>query len=219
MHSAPSDEAEKPSPDLPIKRPEIITSLSGYTPPFDPVPIVERMLASVPPEYLVGLKEVVLTNSSGLSRKLRRAVTKSRKRKVKIVEARDLYHQQWHGQQAWIEIFVDNTLKECEKNWWSRLSFLREAELADVLFHEIGHHIHFTTRPEYREREDVADVWKVRLRKNYFRERRPVLQALFYPVRPIIRVLLKAIKKSMVQRGRISRAEFDEDFRRGSTRN
>jgi hypothetical protein len=198
------------SPSLPV----VIASFSGYTPPFDPVPIIERMLASVSPQHLIGLKSVVLTNSSGLPRKLRRAVTKLRKRKVRIVEARGLYHQEWHGQQAWIEIFVDNTLKLCERRWWTRLGFLREAEFADVLFHEIGHHIHYTTRPEYREKEDVADVWKVRLNNNYLRGHAKLLRAVFYPVRPLIEILRKGLGKRMLQKGAISRAEFEEDFKR-----
>lgn len=151
--------------------PRVIADFSGYTPPFDPVPIIERMLASVPTKYLVGLKEVVLTNASDLTRKRRRAVTKSRKRKVRIVEARGLYHQAWQGKQAWIEIFVDNSLRGWEQGFWLKIPVIREGRLSEVLFHEIGHHIHFTACPEHREKEDVADVWKVRLEHNYSRRR------------------------------------------------
>jgi hypothetical protein len=196
------------------KRPTVVTNFSGYVPPFDVAPIVERMLASVPPKYLIGLKEVVLTNSSGLSRKRRRSVTKSRKHKVKIVEARGLYHQAWHDNLAWIEILVDNTLKYWEKGWWLKLSFLRESALGDVLFHEIGHHIHFTTRPEYREKEDVADTWKVRLERIYLRGRHPVMHAIGYLLRPLTTVLRRALSKPMVKRGAMSRAEFDEAFKK-----
>ncbi|HEV2326045.1 MAG TPA: hypothetical protein VGS10_19055 [Terracidiphilus sp.] len=88
--------------------PTVTASFSGYDPPFDVVPIVRRMLDSVPDKYLVGLGEVVLTNASGLPRKLRRSVTKTRGRKARIVDARGLYHQEWQGRQARIEIFVDS---------------------------------------------------------------------------------------------------------------
>jgi hypothetical protein len=213
MNTTPIDRDREAELDSVPRRPEIVASFSGYTPPFDAVPIVERMLASVPPKYLIGLKKVVLTNSSGLPRRLRRAVTKARKRKVRIVEARGLYHPEWHGNLAWIEIFVDNTLKRWEKGWWLKFNFWREAKIADVLFHEIGHHIHFTRRPEHREKEDVADIWLVKLRKNYLRGRRPVLRAIFFPLRPLIRFLRKAIGGRMLKRGAISRAEFDEDFK------
>ena len=46
----------------------ITASYSDYTPPFAVEPIVQRMLDSVPEKYLIGLSEVVLTNTLGLSR-------------------------------------------------------------------------------------------------------------------------------------------------------
>jgi len=213
MEVAPKDRVEETGLEPAGKRPEVVTSFSGYTPPFDPVPIFERMLASVPPKYLIGLQRVVLTNSTGLPRKVRRAVTKSRGRKVRIVEARGLYHPAWYGNQAWIEIFVDSTLRSCEKHWWTKLGFLREAEIADVLFHEIGHHIHFTARPEYREKEDVADIWKVRLNNNYLHGTHRLLRAIFSPSRPLIEICRRALFKRMLMQRAISRAEFDEEFK------
>jgi hypothetical protein len=38
---------------------------------------------------------------------------------------------------------------------------------SDVLYHEIGHHIHATRRPEHREKEDVAEKWKARLESKF----------------------------------------------------
>ena len=204
-------------------QPEVITNFSGYAPPFEPVPMVKRMLASVPSKYLIGLKQVVLTNSSGLPRKRRRAVTRSRNRKVKIVEARGLYHQAWQGEEAWVEIFLDNVLERFENHWAGKLGFMREAEISDVLFHEIGHHIHFSVRPEHREKEDVADVWKVRLGKIYLRQRRPLLNMVQNLLRPIIgpmvRRLLHRVAKTMLAKGAISQAEFDEEFKKHSPGN
>ena len=142
--------------------PVVSTSFSDYEPRFDPVPIVRRMLDSVP-EDPIGLDEVVLTNASGLARKRRRSATTSRGRKVKVIDAGGLYHPAFNGRHAWIEIFVDNAVRGFERGWWLRIPLVREGRLGDVLFHEIGHHIHFTCRPEYRETEDVADAWKVRL--------------------------------------------------------
>lgn len=72
--------------------PRVTTRFWAYSPPFDVASIVERMLGSVPPRYLLGLKEIVLTNKAGLSRSHRRSVTKSRGRKVKIMQTRGLYH-------------------------------------------------------------------------------------------------------------------------------
>jgi hypothetical protein len=198
---------------VPAQCPKVITNFSGYTPPFEVAPTIERMLASVPPKYLVALSEVVLTNSSGLPRKLRRSVTKSRKRKVKIAEARGLYHPAWNGNRAWIEIFIDNTLRNWEKGWWLSLRSYREILLGDVLFHEIGHHIHATAQPEFREKEDVADSWKVKLKRQYNRAQHPWQRALLYPFRPLLIALSKAASRYQFKRGWISRAEFEEDIK------
>jgi hypothetical protein len=48
--------------------------------------------------------------------------------------------------------------------------FGRTACFANVLFHEIGHHVHATVRPEFREKEDVADDWGKKFMANYFRK-------------------------------------------------
>ena len=183
----------------PSKLPSFVASFSWYTPPFDPVPTVERMLASVPPKYLVGLKEVVLTNSSGMPRKLRRSVTKARKRKVRIVEAAGLYHAAWHGNRAWIEIFIDNKLRGVERSWWLEIAYLRETVLAGVLFHEIGHHIHATTHPEYRDKEDVADTWKLKLNRQYFRSQHPWVRICAYPFRPLLRPIVRFLRAKLAR--------------------
>jgi hypothetical protein len=166
MTDAPESVSE-PS-KLAATRPRVVASFSDYSPPFDVSSLVERMLGFVPPRYLLGLREVVLTNKIGLSRARRRSVTKSRGKKVKILQARGLYNPAWKGEQAWIEIFVDSTFASYEKGWWRWLmlsGYFRESELGGVLFHEIGHHIDATLRPEFREKEDIADDWSVRLER------------------------------------------------------
>ena len=128
---------------------------------------VERLLSGIPKQYLSGLGSVVLTNTGGLSRGRRRQKTRSRKRRVAIPDARGLYHQEWRGTPAWIEIFVDNVLGEWPA-WELRIPFFRDMAIAEVLFHELGHHIHRTQAPEYKEREDVAEKWERRLVRTYF---------------------------------------------------
>ena len=192
--------------------PTIAASFRDYDPPFDAMPIVRRMLDSVPEKYLLSINEVVLTNANGLSRSRRRSITKSRKRKVKIAEAMGLYHPGWQGKPAWIEIFIDNTLKGWERGFWFKVPLVREFVIGDVLFHEIGHHIHFSIRPEFRETEDVADVWKVKLQRNYNRQRSHWLWRLFRFVRPFIVPLERRLTLKMLKKGRISRAEYEESM-------
>lgn len=200
--------------------PEVIVSFSGYQPPFNPEPLVTRMLDSVPRKYLVGLKCVVLTNTSGLSRKRRRARFNSRKRKYKLDQVRGLYHPAFNRNAPWIEIFVDNSLRGYEKSWWLKIPYWRDHLVAEVLFHEIGHHIHYTVRPEYREKEDVADVWKVRLVDGYFIERfrwigffRPILRLLFGILGGPLDRLREKFLAEWLRDGRISRAEYMEEMK------
>jgi hypothetical protein len=156
----------------------------------------------------------VLTNASGLPRKRRNSAVKARQRKVRLSAAGGLYHPAANGNRAWIEIFVDNTLRGWEKGWWLRVPFIRESKLADVLFHEIGHHIHFAVRPEYREKEDVADVWKVRLQRNYHQQRFGWIRIVSRFVRPLLGQSLERqrekLELEMLRSGQISRAEYQE---------
>jgi hypothetical protein len=196
-------------------RPVITCVFDGYKPSIDAEKAVRRILDSVPEKYLLGLAEVVLTNASNLPRKRRRSVTRSRGRKVKQAKARGLYYQAWNGKPAWIEIFVDNTLRMWETGWSRLIPFAQEISLADVLFHEIGHHIHSTARPEFREREDVADVWKVRLTRNYNVRRHPWLHRFLrtFGFGKWIKRLSAKSELDMLQSGWISRAEYEESIR------
>lgn len=204
---------EPKAPGYPI----VTAAFSDYVPPFEVEPMVRRMLDSVPEKYLTGLAEVVLTNASGLRRNLRRGVTRSRGRKVKIVTAGGLYHQEWQGKPAWIEIFVDNALKGWERGLWLRIPLAREGRIGDVLFHEIGHHIHSAIRPEFREREDVADVWMVRLSSNYTQKRHPLLRWSLSLVRPWMLMLRNRVMKRALKQGLISRAGYEETVGRPGT--
>ena len=194
--------------------PQVIVSFTGYEPPFDPEPIIRRMLDSVPRNCLVGLSTVVLSNAGGLSGKRRNTRVKSRKRKVGLAAASGLYHPPTRGNFAWIEIFVDNALRGWEKGWWLRIPYVREGRLSDVLFHEIGHHVHRAVRPEHREKEDVADVWKVRLQRNYNRQRFRWIGVVSRIIRPLSGAYLERLREKlelqMLKRGHISRAEYLE---------
>lgn len=129
---------------------EIVENYNDYTPTIEFIPTIRRALKIVPDKYLVGLDRIVLTNAGGLSRSRRRRKTRSRKRKVNVKDSLGLYRGDH------IELFVDNIVGDFENAGYSFRQFALN-ELADVLFHEIGHHIHRTKRPEYREPENVAD--------------------------------------------------------------
>ncbi|MGB0081760.1 MAG: hypothetical protein WBP90_09560 [Terracidiphilus sp.] len=210
MTAAPRIESEHGN--LAASRPRVVVNFSDYTPPFDVLSLTERLLASVPPRYLLGLREVVLTNKIGLSRARRRSVTKSRGRKVKILQARGLYHPAWKGKQAWIEIFVDSTFAGYEKGGWQwllRFGYFRENALGGVLFHEIGHHIDATLRPEFREKEDIADDWSKKLGREWFRKERPLLRRILRPFMPLLRVIAGTLAKKYLTDGSWSRSKYE----------
>ncbi|HEX8815193.1 MAG TPA: hypothetical protein VF753_06820 [Terriglobales bacterium] len=78
----------------------------------------------------------------------------------------------YHGGEKdsiYIELRVDKILSGVPR-WWLWVKFLREVRFANVLFHEIGHHIHHCVRPEYADKEDTADKWGRRLSGNYSRK-------------------------------------------------
>jgi hypothetical protein len=103
-----------------------------------------------------------------------------------------LYHQAWQGEKAWVEIFVDRILNSASKQGWMfKMPVVRDLFLSRVLFHEIGHHIHATVRPEFREKECVAEGWESRLQKNYIRQNYP------YPVRILFKYVGRFILLTM----------------------
>ena len=165
---------------------DIVESYRDWAPPVDVSRVVSRLLSGTEKRYKVGLATVVLTNVAGLSRDRRRQKTWSRGRKRPIVKCRGLYHQAWRGDPAWVEVFVDNTLRGVPP-WLLRLPLLQDAIVGDVLFHEIGHHLHATQAPEYREREDVAERWERRLSRQYTRRRYWYLIPLLYPIHLAVR--------------------------------
>jgi hypothetical protein len=146
----------------------------NWTPPDWVRPAVCQILERVDGRYLTGLDTVVLTNAGALNSQRKRGKTWSRRHKVYFVDCRALYHARHQGQGAWIEMFVDKIFERA-KPWVLNVPPLRDLYLADTLFHELGHHIHSTQVPEYRNREDVADAWRNRLVQQMFRTRHPLI--------------------------------------------
>src|SRR5712692_2308397 len=91
-------------------QPEIIEAYRNYVPSCNVKRIVKTLLRYVPPEYLLGLRSIVLTNSSGLSRNRRRRKTWSRHHKVRIAESLGNYTHATRDLAASIHILVDNVV-------------------------------------------------------------------------------------------------------------
>lgn len=149
---------------------EIIEAYNSYEPPFDVASTVRSLLDAVSESRLPGLRTIVLTNLDALPSRRRRAKTWARGRKVKVAETRGLYHQEWGSDPAWIEIFVDKLVADIPR-FVLASRFLQDTIVADVLYHEIGHHMHRTVAREHDEREKVAEKWKRRLSRSYVRRK------------------------------------------------
>jgi len=160
--------------------PQIIVAFQNYAPPFDPERAVRGMLRYVPAKFLHGLHRIVFTNVDALSRKERDRKTWGRRR-VTLSETLGYYSQEWQGNPAHITILVDNF----ERRWsrgWLRVGFVRDMVLSEVLFHELGHHIHRVHRPEYEGKENVADKWSEGLTRKFMSGRYWYLVPLAAPI-------------------------------------
>jgi hypothetical protein len=142
--------------------PQVREAYFDYAPPFDVAAVVRDLLSYVPPEYLKGLKYILLVNASGLSRREAKRKTRARGEKYSLGDCLGLYQRQSAGEPAHIRIHVDRVLQQAPRLALS-ISLIRDSLFAMTLYHEIGHHIHQVLRPEYREPEDIAENWVGRL--------------------------------------------------------
>ena len=138
---------------------EIVESFNDYVPPVPVGAIVRDLLRCVKPGYIGGLASVVITNGAALSRKERRRSTRSQHHKVMLSERRGYYQPASHDSEAAIQLRADLIIP---RKWAESPNCLADPLLyrlvfALVLYHEIGHHIHFTNKPEKGEIERIAN--------------------------------------------------------------
>jgi len=126
--------------------PQIVENYHDFEPPRQVRPIVEELLRAAPSQYLIGLKTILLTNQSALTRDQRRQKVSGRKGKSNLANARGAYYEATNSNHAYVLVLVDNCLKSWP-TWAVRVPFLGSSVLSEVVYHEIGHHIHAVHRP------------------------------------------------------------------------
>lgn len=164
-----------------------------YAPPIPARRTVERLVAGTPEHYFTGLKYIVLTNASGLSHDRRRAKVRSRKKKLYMKDALALYHYKREGHPCWIELFVDRICS----TWPSillRLQLFRDAAFAGTMYHELGHHLHNTQLAGYRDSEDSADGWSLKLTRRYIKRKYWYAFPILYVFAQILRLIRRLSK-------------------------
>jgi hypothetical protein len=178
---------------LGASKPEILESYRDFEPPPQVRRIVEGLLEYVPPHYLRGLDKIVLTNQSALTRDQRRQKIWGRRRKYRLAEARGAYSESTNSSPAMVWLFVDNMLKS-QPTWALKTPLLRYSEFGEVLYHEIGHHIHAVHEPVHRGKENVAENWSKKLRWEFFRSRYWYLIPIRYPLLLLTKLAVRILQ-------------------------
>ncbi len=172
------------------ENPEIVETFRDFEPPANFRNIVDDLVRCVPPEFLVGLQSITLTNRFALSRDQKRKKTWSRNRKIRLADVRGYYTPATRSSRAAIVLYVDNITERWD-GWFAKLPLVRYMPAGDVLYHEIGHHIHAAHRPVYKGKEDVAEYWRRKLFLRFMRLRYWYLVPLFYVAGNILRIIKK----------------------------
>lgn len=142
-------------------QPRIVEAYHDYDPPIPLVPIIEDLVRCVPKEHWAGLNRIVLTDAAGQPRRDRRRKSRSRKRKVALNEARGFYQPAWQEDPPFIQLHLDVIIGKQTKprRLLARMAapWIWRNMFAHVLYHELGHHIHYTQDPRGKETENVAE--------------------------------------------------------------
>jgi hypothetical protein len=88
----------------------------------------------------------------------------------RLAESLGSYSRAWKSSPATVWLYVDNIAKGAPP-WVLVVPLLRYVVVGDVLYHEIGHHIHAVHRPVYDGKENVAEDWSRRLGRQFIRKR------------------------------------------------
>lgn len=150
---------------------------------------VERLAFEVPGVYLAGLDQILLREARTFTRREKRKKASGRRGKVPLDGCLGVYRRKFRGRPAHIELFVDNIIAD-----WPALLLsvppIVDAIVGKVLFHELGHHIHATSDRRLGDREAIADEWRERLSRQYFRRKYHYLR----PFGGLLRLLGRALK-------------------------
>jgi hypothetical protein len=165
---------------------DIRSEITDGTEPAWMRPTVERLLASLPDGSCQGLGAIVLTRSDIALGRRRGRRSRANRNGVPL----GAYHPRWSGQSAWIELMVDQIVKQVPPGLaWIRL--FREFAVGRVLFHEIGHHLDATNRSVGRTGEHGAIAWERRLSRRFIQQTYGYLR----PLAPVFALAARFAKR------------------------
>lgn len=168
---------------------------TDYEPPTWVRPTVERLLSAAPAAYLSSVQAIVLTDAASQNAG---KTQRMRGRKFDRRASRGFYHPKQAGSAAAIHIVVDNVIAAAPVPFLLSFRLFREHLLAEVLFHELGHHLDVTVGAFVRGGEAAAEDWSRRLSRTYFHRQ-------YWWSRPIARVMLPLVAWEVRRRRRARR--------------
>ena len=157
-----------------------------YTPPVRLHRSLRLLLRYVPEEYLKGLYRITLTNSENL-RRIRGKIT-SEKQRFRPADCQGLYHK------GHIFLVTDQIFSQYPE-LFLLVSPFKTFVIGEVLYHEIGHHIHRLEEPGYRtDKEVVADEWRDKFLHLFLRQRYWYLAWTVSVLRPLFRPIAARLR-------------------------
>jgi hypothetical protein len=172
-------------------RAQIVENYQEFEPPPRLRGWVEELLNDVPAKYLVGLSTVILTNQNALTRDQRRQKIWGRKRKYRLAEVRGAYYGATKFRPAYVLLLVDNILRSVP-SWVLRMPLLCYTEISEVLYHEVGHHIHAVHARVHDGKENVAEDWQRKLKRRFVRKHYWFLLPVVYPASNLAKFILRS---------------------------
>jgi hypothetical protein len=161
-------------------RVRILEEYYNYRPPVRVYRSVEVLLRYVPEEHLNGLRTITITNSEYMGKALKGKFIQD-KRRFRASDCRGMY---WNNQ---IWLILDQI---CEVDTFMIIPAVRTILIGEVLYHEIGHHIHKIEQPGFRkDKEAFADEWRDKLMQTFVRQRYWYLLGVLKLFLPVFRRL------------------------------
>jgi hypothetical protein len=118
-----------------------------------------------------------------------------RNRKVRLADSLGSYSPSWRSSPATVWLYVDNII-ETGVAWWKWVPVLHYVVQGDVLYHEIGHHIHAEHRPVHEQRENVAEDWSSKLMRNFYRKHYWYIFPFLYIVTRLTSPIFRRLQKT-----------------------
>jgi hypothetical protein len=169
--------------------PQIVENYRDFKPPRQLRALIEDLVSAVPPGYLAGLKTILLTNQSALTRDQRRQKVSGRKGKYSLAKAAGAYYKATNSSPAYVLLLIDNILSS-SPSWALQVPYFRYTVLSETLYHEIGHHIHAARLPVHDGKENVAEDWQRKLDRIFIRKRFWYLRPISYPAGRLAKLIL-----------------------------